>query len=207
MKRAFLLGSIFWLALTVRGVEAQPERPKSPPGSSATQIGGDVFDPSLGYVGGRWIEILYGRPIARGRDIFGPDDYAEALNDGAPVWRAGANVSTRLITEVPLEIGGRRLAAGEYTVFIELGRTNWTFIVSAYRARRAGSDPNDKEAIFGAFDYTPEKDLLRVEMTREKLPHSFDQLHWEFMDVTPKGGRLGMIWANQLAWIPFTVVR
>jgi hypothetical protein len=207
MKHAFVLGSVIWFALISAVPGAQTERPKSPAGSSATQIGGSVFDPSLGWVGGRWIEILYGRPITRGRDVFGPDDFAEALNDGAPVWRAGANVSTRLNTEVPLQVGGRRLAAGEYTVFIELGRRNWTFIVSAYRARTAASDPNDKEAIFGAFDYTPDKDLVRVRMTRETLPHSFDQLHWEFMDVTPKGGRLGMIWANQLAWIPFTVVQ
>ena len=39
-------------------VAQQPRnRPKSPAGSSATQIGGDSCDPVLGYVGGKWIEI------------------------------------------------------------------------------------------------------------------------------------------------------
>ena len=58
-------------------------------------------------------------------------------------------------------------------------------------------EPNDKDGLFGAYHYTPQKDLLRAPMTLETLSHSFDQLHWEFLDVTPTGGRLAMIWANQ----------
>ena len=106
--------------------QQQRNRPRSPAGSSATQIGGDVNDPVLGYTDGKWIEITYGRPIRRGRDIFGPDDFVDFLNDGGPVWRAGANVSTRLISELPLEINGTRVPPGEYTVFIELARAKWT---------------------------------------------------------------------------------
>ena len=55
---------------------------------------------------GKWIELRYGRPLKRGRDLFGADDFVEFLNDGADVWRAGANYSTRLITEVDLRIAG-----------------------------------------------------------------------------------------------------
>src|SRR6516225_4559285 len=109
------------VAITVLGamVGAQNRRPASPAGSSATQVGGK-HDQREGYVGGKWIEVQYGRPIRRGRDLFGPADYAEALKDGAPVWRAGANVSTCLITEVPLAIGGKTVAPGTYTMFIDL---------------------------------------------------------------------------------------
>src|SRR5690242_2224121 len=85
---------------------AQSARIASPPGSSATEIGGKyVDDPVEGqvYRGGKWIEITAGRPIKRGRDLWGPDStYGKILNAGAPVWRAGANVSTRLKTELPL---------------------------------------------------------------------------------------------------------
>ena len=91
-----------WIALlvcVVGGVAlAQERRVASPPGRSATQVGG-TYDERAGYVGGQWIEIRYGRPIKRGRDLFGPADYREFLNDGAPVWRAGANQSTQLLTE------------------------------------------------------------------------------------------------------------
>ena len=50
-----------------------PRRPASPPGTAATQVGGqwakatpDAAEPR--YAGGKWIEVTYGRPILRGRD-------------------------------------------------------------------------------------------------------------------------------------------
>ena len=84
--------------------EKTPERPRAP-GLQGRQVGDDQ----------------YGRPLKRGRELFGTGDaYATKLNAGAPVWRAGANVSTRLKTEAPLVIGGKTLAPGEYTLFIDL---------------------------------------------------------------------------------------
>lgn len=54
---------------------------------------------------------------------------------GAPIWRAGANVSTRLRTDVPLAIGGKTVAVGEYSLFIDLKENNWTFVVSNWGAQ------------------------------------------------------------------------
>ena len=100
---------------------AAAQRPLSPSGHSATQVGG-TFDPvQYGYLHGPWIDVYYGQPLKRGRDLFGPPDWADMLNDGAPVWRAGANLTTRLVTEAPLIIGGTRVEPGEYTLFIDLG--------------------------------------------------------------------------------------
>ena len=91
---------------------AQGRRIASPPGASATEIGGR-YSERTGYAGGKWMTITTtGRPIKRGRDLFTPPDFAEALYDGAPVWRAGANVSTRLNTEMSLTIGGTSLPPG-----------------------------------------------------------------------------------------------
>src|SRR5262252_10857812 len=93
------------LALSA-AVFAQGGRPASPAGSSATQVLGkyDTSGAEPVYKGGKWIEITYGRPIKRGRDIFAGagDNYGKTANPDAPVWRAGANVSTQLKTEVPL---------------------------------------------------------------------------------------------------------
>ena len=83
-----------------------------------------------GRVGGRWIEMRYGRPLKRGRDLFGLPDWIDALNDGAPVWRAGAKATTRLTTEVPLMMGGKRIETGSYAVFVDLNEGAWTLIVS-----------------------------------------------------------------------------
>ena len=155
-----------WIALflcaAAGGALAQEQRVASPAGRSATQVGG-TYDERAGYVGGRWIEITYGRPIRRGRDLFGPDDYREFLNDGAPVWRAGANTTTQLITEAPLTFGGQTIQPGTYTVFIDLATDPWTFVVSTWAAQQE-YDFENKEALFGAYYYTADKDVVRTPM-------------------------------------------
>ena len=205
MSRTRIAAAILGTAALGAVCVAQSRRVASPPGASATELGGRYTE-RQGYVGGKWIEIRYGRPIKRGRDLFGPADYAEALNDGAPVWRAGANVSTRLVTELPIVIGGKSVAPGEYTLFIDLQPGGWTLILSTWAAQMS-YDTNNKTALFGAFDYTPDKDVVRVPMKRETLAHSFDQLSWEFVDVSERGGSLAVIWDNQMASAPFTVQR
>src|SRR5687767_13220582 len=112
------------------------------------------------HVGGRWIDITYGRPILRGRTgIFGSGaDYGTKVYDGAPVWRAGANVSTRLTSELALEIGGTRVAPGEYVMLIELkSPKEWTFILTTQSWVR-DFDGNNKVDLYGAYNYTPAKD-------------------------------------------------
>ena len=185
------------------GTATAQDRPASPAGAAATQIGG-YFDPRSGYVNGGWIEVRYGRPLRRGRDIFGPPDFIAFLNDGAPVWRAGANLTTRLITELPLVIDETRLDPGEYTLFIQLGPERWILIVSEWPAQER-YDYHDRTALFGAYGYTPDKDVLRTDMTLQPLPMSFEQLSWQFLDVTPEGGRLALFWDRQMASVPFQV--
>jgi len=202
MKRIFVAAILGVLALGAGGL-AQSRRIASPPGTSATEVGGR-YNERQAYVSGRWIEITYGRPIKRGRDLFGPADYPDALKDGAPVWRAGANVSTRLITEAALVIGGKTVPTGEYSLFIDLKPNSWTLIVSSWAAQTT-YDTSNKQALWGAYDYTADKDVVRTAMDIERLPHSFDQLSWQFLDVTDTGGRLAIIWDKQMASVPFTI--
>lgn len=211
---AVVLAGASWLSaqqtrsasLTTQVAQTPTQRVASPAGSSAVELGGR-YDLQRGYVGGKWIEIKYGRPIKRGRNLFGPPDFADVLADGAPVWRAGANISTRLLTEIPLVIGGKTVAPGEYTVFIDLKRDDWTLVISTWPAQLNGFNTDDKTALFGAYDYTPDKDVVRTPMTLEVLPHSFEQLSWEFLDVTDTGGRLALLWDEQLASVSFTIVK
>src|SRR5215467_2280474 len=104
-------------------VMAQGQKPLSPAGTAAAQVQGKwvqggqpQFTAGRGtYTGGEWIEISYGRPIKRGRDVFGSGaNYGKDLLVGAPIWRAGANVSTQLTNEVPITLGGKTLAPGTY---------------------------------------------------------------------------------------------
>jgi hypothetical protein len=183
-------------------------RPASPVGTAATEIGGK-YDPSAAeptYKGGKWIEVTYGRPIKRGRDLWGSGaNYGKNLMiDGAPIWRAGANVSTRLKTEVPLVINGKTVAPGEYSLFIDLKPNNWTFVVSTWAAQTR-YDPSNKAALWGSFGYTPDKDVVRAPMTLGTLPFAIDQLAWEFTDMTDAGGKLTIMWDKVVASVPFKV--
>ena len=211
--RAALIAAMLGVVALSAGALAQNRRVASPPSRSATEVGGR-YDARGIYVGGQWIEISYGRPIRRGRDLYGPPDWAETLKDGTTVWRAGANVSTRLNTEVPLVIGPKTIAPGEYTLFIDLkprgygGRLQeeWTLIVSTWAAQTS-YDRNNREALWGAYGYTPNKDVVRVPMRLERLPRSYDQLSWEFLDMSDTAGRLAMFWHDKMASVPFRIVK
>ena len=187
---------------------AQGGRPASPAGTAATEIGGkyDTSGAEPVYKGGKWIEITYGRPIKRGRDVLGGTgaSYGKVANPDAPVWRAGANVTTQLKTEVPLVINGKTIAPGTYTMFIDLKPNNWTLIVSNWKAQTR-FDPKNKAEIWGAYDYTPDKDVVRAPMTVSTLPWSVDQLTWEFTDMTDAGGKLTIMWDKTAASVAFKV--
>ena len=201
--------------------EAPARRQLSPDGSAQTQVlgkwtKGEQPAWTMGrevYTGGKWIEITSGRPIARGRDVFGSgENYGRAATavgtanyPAAPVWRAGANVTTRLKTEAPLRFGDKTLPAGEYSVFIDLKLPEWTLILSTWPIQKE-FDPKENNALWGAYGYTPDKDVLRVPMKVETLPYSVDQLTWTFLDMKNDGGRLALMWGNTLASTPFTAV-
>lgn len=178
------------------GVHAQQRRPASPEGTSATQVNG------------KWIEIVYGRPILRGRtNIYGSGStYGRTLLDGGPVWRAGANVSTRLRSEAVLEIGGKRVPPGEYVMLIDLGNEkDWTLILTS-QPYALDFDPKNTRDLYGGFNYRPDHDVARVPMTVTPIEFSVDQLTWVFTDVTRSGGTLRIAWEKMMASAPFTIV-
>jgi len=195
--RTIVAGLVATALACVVDLDAQQRRPASPDGASATQVNG------------KWIDIAYGRPILRGRtNIFGAGrDYGTTLFDGGTVWRAGANVSTRLISEVPLEIGGKRVAPGEYVMLIDLKNdSDWTLIVTS-QPYTTEFDPQNTKELYGGFNYRPEHDVARAPMKIDRLAYSVDQLTWWFTDVGPSGGTLRIAWEKMMASAPFKVVQ
>ena len=176
---------------------AQQRRPASPEGITSTQINN------------RWIDIVYGRPILRGRtNVFGSGaDYGKTLFDGGTVWRAGANVSTRLRNEMPIEIGGTRIPPGELVLLIDLkSEKDWTLILTR-QSYALTFDPQNTKDLYGGFNYRPDNDVARAPMTVERLPYAVDQLTWIFTDVTPSGGTLRIAWDHMMASAPFRIVQ
>ena len=198
--------AIFFGVLIVMagGSVTAQQRAPSPDGHAATEILGryaGARDPI--YLDGRWIEISYGRPIKRGRDLWGtPATYGRWLKRGAPVWRAGADISTYLMTQVPLVIDGTTIAPGGYSMFIELKPDDWTLIVSNWQPQRQ-FDRSDDTRLWGAYGYTPDKDIVRVKMGLTTLPYSVDLLTWAFLDMSDEGGKIAIMWDRMLAGAPF----
>jgi len=205
MTRKVLAAAAAALAVSV-GVMAQGGKPASPAGTAATQVQGkyDTSGAEPVYKGGKWIEITYGRPIKRGRDLFGGKDanYGKAVNPDAPVWRAGANNTTQLKNELPMVVNGKTIAPGTYTMFIDLKPNSWTLIISNWKAQTR-YDPSNKNELWGAYDYTSDKDVVRAPMTLATLPWSVDQLTWAFTDMTDAGGKMTIMWDKTAASVPF----
>jgi Protein of unknown function (DUF2911) len=185
-------------------------KPMSPPGTAAAQVSGKWSNPddpeNRTYEGGKWIEVTYSRPILRGRaNIFGSGaNYGKTVNGGAPVWRAGANQTTKLKTDVPLTIGGKTIAAGDYDVFVDLKESGWTLILST-QPTMDRYDENEKTRIWGAYGYDPKFDVVRTQMTMVTPAVSIDQFTIGFVDMTDHGGKLAMAWGKTAAIVPFTV--
>ena len=130
----------------------------SPTGKAATQVGAGF---------GQWIEVTYSRPILRGRRgiLAEGDSYGQRVYAGAPVWRAGADVSTRLRTEADLMFGTNKLSAGEYSLFIELkAADSWELIVSNHEPKLTPNRDDDGK-VWGA---------LRVRRFAGRVPPADD---------------------------------
>jgi hypothetical protein len=179
----------------------------SPGAHAATEVGGRYIGADPIYVDGKWIEISYGGPIKRGRDLWGSNDvYGRRLMSGAPVWRAGADISTYLMTQATLVINGKTIEPGGYTMFIDLKPGQWTLIVSNWEPQQK-FNPDDRSRLWGSFGYTSDKDVVRAPMTLSALPFSMDQLTWTFTDMSDAGGHLTIMWDTVMATVPFSVAK
>ena len=97
------------------------------------------------------ISVSYGRPVARGRNLFG------ALVPWDSVWHPGADSATRVTFNHDVLLEGKSLRAGEYSLWlIPRERAQWTVIVS--RAAHVFHKPYPGSRF----------DVLRIDVTPEQ---------------------------------------
>lgn len=79
-------------------------------------------------VGGKKVSIEYGRPALKGRTL---DSLIAQLPEDR-IWRAGEDQVTTLTTEGPLSVGGKKVAAGKYSVYVHAPATgDWSLILNS----------------------------------------------------------------------------
>jgi hypothetical protein len=76
-------------------------------------------------VGPAQLEIIYHRPVARGRELFG------SLVAYDRVWSPSADTAAVFSTTRPLTVEGKELATGRYSVWAIPGKDSWTMIFSS----------------------------------------------------------------------------
>ena len=103
---------------------------------------------AIGKVGEVTVTVDYGAPSVKGRTIWG------GLEEYGMVWRAGANENTTISFDTEVKIGTSTVPAGKYGFFIIPNKNNeWVLIL------------NKKNNGWGAYSYTKDDDLLRMNTT------------------------------------------
>ncbi len=179
MKRFLVCAGLLVAATTLL---AQQGPPKSPPATESATIGGKT------------ITISYSSPKVRGRQghIFTKDGLI-SKNPGYPVWRAGANAATTLVTDGDLTIGTLAVPKGKYTLFVDISNPEaWELIVN-------------KQTGEWGLKYDKAQDLGQVKMTMTKPTAMVEDLKYTLKDLGGNKGKLTLEWENHVASVHLAV--
>jgi hypothetical protein len=125
---------------------------------------------------GTQIDIVYRRPSARGRELFG------ALVPFDRVWSPSADSAARFTTSQALEVNGSALAAGTYSIWAIPGASEWAVIFSS-------------EANVFHTRYPDGKDALRVKSAPETGEH-IETLTFYFSAADGDSATLRLQWGK-----------
>jgi hypothetical protein len=134
------------------------------------------------------IDLTYGRPAVRERNLFaGPD----ALEPYGELWRAGANEATTITFSTDVNVEGQPLAAGTYALFAVPGPETWTLVF------------NRDADQWGEYGYDEAQDALRVDVRAQQTPEFAEQLRYRVEGVSDQGATVLLEWGD--VRVPFQV--
>ncbi len=166
MVRRSLALALAVAPLVASAALAQPQltAPRPSPGASVSQ-----------WVGLTEVTVRYSRPGVKERKIWG------GLVPYGEVWRTGANENTTITFSTAAKVGGQEIPAGTYGLQTIPTEGDWTVILS-------------KDAdLWGAFNYKPENDALRVTVKPEAASHE-ERMSFSFDDSTETTAKLVLRW-------------
>jgi hypothetical protein len=135
-------------------------------------------------VGPARIEIVYRRPVARGRELFGK------LVPFGRIWTPSADSAAVLSTSTDLDVNGSRLKAGRYAVWMIPDSVEWTVVFSA------------RQPVFHLKRPAKIDELLRDKARSRKAEH-MEALGFYFPMVDDDSATLNMHWGRTV--VPLTI--
>lgn len=173
-KRLALSMLVIFIASNLGFAQMGGKNRPSPPASATCDLGN-----------GKTIKTDYSSPRMKGRKIYGD------LVPYGEVWRTGANEATTFVTSADVEVGGKNVPAGSYTIFTVPNPNQWTLII------------NKKTGEWG-IPYKYESDeLARVDMSVSKLPSPLEDFTISY-DKSGNGCTMHIDWDTTRASVEIT---
>ena len=128
------------------------------------------------------IEVVYSRPVMKGRKIFGD------IVPFGKLWRTGANSPTKFTFGEDVKVAGQALKAGTYQVMTIPSEKSWVIVFS--------------KGTNGVFNYNPAEDVFKVTIPSTTLANSIESFTIHFSDVSANKLNIQMSWEKTSVSIP-----
>ncbi|MFY0672951.1 MAG: DUF2911 domain-containing protein [Bacteroidia bacterium] len=129
-------------------------------------------------VGLTQIDIVYSRPGAKGRTIFGD------LVPYNEIWRTAANKATAVTFSQDITFGGKEVKAGTYSLFTVPGEKEWTVML------------NTETELWGAGNYNEENEVASVKVKSAKTGDYYETFTISFDNLTDESANMNIVWEN-----------
>jgi hypothetical protein len=133
------------------------------------------------------IRVTYSRPAKKGRRIFGE------LVPFGKVWRAGANEASEIKFYQDLELAGKTVKAGTYSLFTIPTEKVWTIIL------------NRDLDYWGAYSYNEKNDVVRVTAPATNTNSVIENFTIQFDKKGEQQGVMKLAWDTLLVEVPFSI--
>lgn len=141
------------------------------------------------------IRVLYSRANKRGRSvIFGDRSLTNIPVAYGEVWRLGANESTEIEFLYDVQISGKKIKKGRYSLFAIAYPERWTVIL------------NKDIFTWGAYNYNEKNDVARADIPVVQRTPPAEKLYIYFQK-TNAGCNMIMTWDNVQVTLPITILQ
>lgn len=170
--------AIMFLMSTAAAISAQETKMEPKPAPKEKASPATVAD---GTIKGAKVQIKYSSPAVKGRKIWGE------LVPFEKVWRAGANEATTFETDKALNIQGKTLPAGKYSVYAQPGEKEWKIIfnseVGQWGIKRTGETTEDPAKDVVVVSATPTKSKEFNERLTYAISNTGFSINWDNLTV------------------------